>query len=72
MICFALVRAAVAPERVGRALSAMNFSFFGGAAVLQAASGVAASAGGIGAALVVFAAALVLCTLAFLRLPGPR
>jgi len=72
VICFALVRAAVAPERVGRALSAMNFSFFGGAAVLQAASGVAASAGGIGAALAVFAGALVICTLAFLRLPGPR
>ncbi len=72
VICFALVRAAVPPERVGRALSAMNFSFFGGAAVLQAASGVAAAAGGIGAALMVFAAALILCTLAFLRLPGPR
>lgn len=72
VICFALVRAAVPPERVGRALSAMNVSFFGGAAVLQAASGVAASAGGVGAALLVFAAALVVCTLAFLRLPGPR
>lgn len=72
VICFALVRAAVPPERVGRALSAMNMSFFGGAAVLQAASGAAASAGGIGAALLVFAVALVACTLAFLRLPGPR
>ena len=72
VICFALVRAAVPPERVGRALSAMNVSFFGGAAVLQAASGVAASAGGVAAALLVFAAALAVCTLAFLRLPGPR
>jgi predicted MFS family arabinose efflux permease len=72
VICFALVRAAVPPERVGRALSAMNISFFGGAAVFQAASGAAAAAGGIGAALLVFAAGLVLCTLAFLRLPGPR
>lgn len=72
VICFALVRAAVPPERVGRALSAMNMSFFGGAAVLQAVSGLAASAGGVGAALLVFAAALILCTLAFLRLPGPR
>jgi hypothetical protein len=72
VICFALVRAAVPPERVGRALSAMNMSFFGGAAVLQAASGAAAAAGGIGAALMVFAVALVACTLAFLRLPGPR
>jgi predicted MFS family arabinose efflux permease len=72
VICFALVRAAVPPERVGRALSAMNISFFGGAAVLQAASGAAAAAGGVGAALLVFAVALVACTLAFLRLPGPR
>lgn len=72
VICFALVRAAVPPERVGRALSAMNVSFFGGAAVLQAASGGAAAWGGIGAALLVFAAALAVCSLAFLRLPGPR
>nr|WP_248291555.1 MFS transporter [Neoroseomonas marina] len=72
VICFALVRAAVPPERVGRALSAMNVSFFGGAAVLQAASGAAAAWGGVGAALLVFAAALVICSLAFLRLPGPR
>ncbi len=72
VICFALVRAAVPPERVGRALSAMNVSFFGGAAVLQAASGVAAASGGLAAALLVFAVALTVCTLAFLRLPGPR
>ncbi len=72
VICFALVRAAVPPERAGRALSAMNISFFGGAAVLQAASGAAAAAGGVGAALLVFAGALVVCTLAFLRAPGPR
>jgi predicted MFS family arabinose efflux permease len=72
VICFALVRAAVPPERVGRALSAMNMSFFGGAAVLQAVSGGAASAGGVAGALLVFAAALVACTLVFLRLPGPR
>ncbi len=72
VICFALVRAAVPPDRVGRALSAMNISFFGGAAVLQAASGAAAAASGVGGALLVFAVALVVCTVAFLRLPGPR
>jgi hypothetical protein len=72
VICFALVRAAVPPDRVGRALSAMNISFFGGAAVLQAASGAAAAASGVGGALLVFAFALVVCTFAFLRLPGPR
>lgn len=72
VICYALVRAAVPPERTGRALSAMNISFFGGAAILQAISGAAATAGGIGAALGVFAIALLLCTLVFMRLPGPR
>nr|WP_255569443.1 MFS transporter [Neoroseomonas alba] len=72
VICFALVRAAMPPERVGRALSAMNISFFGGAAVMQAISGVAAAASGIGAALLVFAAGLILVSLAFPRLPGPR
>lgn len=72
VICFALVRAAVPPDRVGRALSAMNVSFFGGAAVLQAVSGIAAASGGLAAALLVFAAALSVCTLTFLRLPGPR
>jgi hypothetical protein len=40
--------------------------------VLQAVSGVAAASGGVAAALLVFAAALAACTLAFLRLPGPR
>lgn len=72
VICFALVRAAVPPDRVGRALSAMNISFFGGAAVLQGVSGAAAAAGGVGAALLVFPAALVVCTAAFLALPGRR
>jgi predicted MFS family arabinose efflux permease len=79
LVCFGLVisfqvlifpaaRAMVAPEQTGRALSAINTSFFGGAAVMQAVSGAAASAAGIAAALCSFAAALMLCSAGFLLL----
>lgn len=67
VLCFALLRAAVRPEEAGRALSAMNIPFFGGAAVLQWLSGGASALGGSGAALLTFALALVLGTLLFLR-----
>ncbi len=68
VLVFPITRAAVPPEQTGRALSAVNMSFFGGAAVLQAVSGAAASLGGIAAALCSFAAALLLCTAGFLLL----
>lgn len=70
---FALVRAAVPPEQAGRALSALNISFFGGAAVLQPVSGLAAAWGGVEAALATFAVFLVICTFGFLaiRSRGP-
>ena len=49
VLAFSLVRAAVPPAQTGRALSADNISFFGGAAVLQGLSGVAAALGrGVG------------------------
>ncbi len=72
VLCFALVRSAVSPEESGRALSAQNIFFFGGAAIMQGVSGIAAGFGGVAAALLSFAAALIVCTLLFLRLPGPR
>ncbi len=68
VLAFPMVRAAVAPEQTGRALSAMNIAYFGGAAVLQAASGVAAALGGIGAAIASFILALLVCTTGFLLL----
>jgi predicted MFS family arabinose efflux permease len=68
MVTFGLVRAAVPPEQTGRALSAQNISFFGGAAVLQGLSGLAAAWGGVAAALAVFALALLVCTGGFLWL----
>lgn len=72
VLIFPTTRALVAPEQTGRALSAVNISFFGGAAAMQAVSGVAASIGGVGAALCSFAAALVLCSAGFLFLRRRR
>ena len=65
---FALVQGRVTPDVAGRALSAMNIFFFGGAAVLQGLTGLAAAWGGIAAALLTLAAALVLGSAAFLWL----
>ncbi len=67
VLLFALLRASVRPEEAGRALSAMNIPFFGGAAALQWLSGGAYALGGSGAALLTFALALVLGALLFLR-----
>lgn len=68
VLAFSLVRSAVPPEQAGRALSAANLSFFLGAAVLQVLSGLMAGWGGIAAALLTFAAGLILCALCFLLL----
>jgi hypothetical protein len=46
----------------------MNVAFFGGAAIMQAASGVAASMGGIGAALMSFVVAVLICSIIFIML----
>lgn len=55
------------PEEAERALSAQNIFFFGGAAVLQGLSGLAAAFGGVAAALLTFAVALVVGVALFLR-----
>ncbi len=70
VITFSLIRAAVPPDQAGRALSAGNMAYFLGAAVLQAASGVAAALGGIEAALATFAVALVAGAVGFWVLSG--
>ena len=72
VLTFSLVRAAVPPDQTGRALSAQNISFFGGAAVLQAASGAAAAVGGVAAALLTLAVAVLVCTAGFLALRASR
>ena len=68
IIVFSLVRAAVPEAQTGRALSANNIAFFGGAAILQALSGVAAGFGGTAAGLLTFAVALLVCAGGFLLL----
>jgi predicted MFS family arabinose efflux permease len=67
ILCFALLRSLVQPEEAGRALSAQNIFFFGGAAVLQWISGVSAGLGGVAAALLTFAAALAIACALFPR-----
>jgi hypothetical protein len=60
-----MTRAVVPAEQTGKALSAVNLSFFLGTAVLQSASGPVAGWGGIGAALAFLAVAALVCTVAF-------
>jgi predicted MFS family arabinose efflux permease len=67
VLCFTELRNRVRPEEAGRALSAINMYFFGGAAALQALSGLAALAGGIAAALLTFALALLVGTALYAR-----
>ena len=71
VLLFPLTRSLVPAEQTGRALSAQNIFFFGGAAVMQGVSGVVASYGGVSAALSCFAVALVVCSLGFLWLMRP-
>lgn len=73
IVLFAMVREAVPPEQAGSALSANNMAFFGGAAVLQGVSGLAAwLGGGVAAGLATFPVAMLLCTLAFVVLMRGR
>ncbi len=65
-LLFAMTRAVVPPEQSGKALSAVNLSFFLGAAVLQAATGFAAALGGVSAALAFLATAVLCASLLFI------
>lgn len=72
VLVFSLARAAVPPEQTGKALSGANIAFFGGAAALQGLSGLAAGIGGVPAAILTFALALLACTAGFLWLGRRR
>lgn len=65
-LIFAMTRAAVPPDEAGKALSAVNLSFFLGAAVLQAASGPVGASHGPGAAIGFLGACVLACTVLFL------
>lgn len=71
-LIFAMTRAVVPPEQAGKALSAVNLSFFLGAAVLQAATGPVAALGGIGAALIFLAGAVLVASALFVAFTRPR
>jgi predicted MFS family arabinose efflux permease len=68
VLVFSMARAAVPLAQAGKALSAVNIAFFGGAAAMQWISGLAAGWGGVSAAILSFALALILCTTLFLWL----
>lgn len=65
-LVFAMTRAVVPPAEAGKALSAVNLSFFLGGAVLQAATGPVAAAGGVAMALAFLGAMVLLSTALFL------
>ncbi|MDQ1081720.1 MFS transporter [Pseudoroseomonas cervicalis] len=65
-LIFAMTRAAVPPDEAGKALSAVNLSFFLGAAVLQAASGPVGASHGPGAAIAFLGVCVLACTVLFL------
>ena len=71
-LAFSMARARVRTEETGRALSAVNLSFFAGASVMQPLSGVAAGQGGPGAGIVVIGVSLLIAGGAFLLLTRGR
>jgi predicted MFS family arabinose efflux permease len=70
-LLFAMGRSAVPPDRAGKALAAVNLSFFSGAAVLQAITGVVAAASGLTAVMAFLGMLLLAASGLFLALtPG--
>ncbi len=67
-LIFALTRDAVPAESSGKAMAAVNLSFFLGTAVLQAVSGPVVAGTSIGGGLLFYAACLAASTVAFLLL----
>lgn len=67
-LLFAMGRGAVSPDNAGKALAAVNLSFFGGAAVIQALTSPIARLWGLPAVMVFLAAVVLAATVAFLVL----
>lgn len=64
-LLFAMGRAAVSPDRAGKALAAVNLSFFGGAAVLQALTTPVATTWGLSAVMSFLGLVVLAATAAF-------
>lgn len=67
-LLFAMGRAAVTPDHAGKALAAVNLSFFAGAAILQAMTSPVAALWGLSAVMVFIAMVVLAATVAFLAL----
>lgn len=70
-LVYAMVRQAVAPENIGKALSAANLAFFLGTAVMQSVTSPVAAYWGLPAVLIVMAVCLVTGALIFFALTRP-
>jgi predicted MFS family arabinose efflux permease len=67
-LLFAMGRSAVAPDQAGKALAAINLSFFSGAAVLQVITGLVAAGLGVSAVIAFLGMVLLAATALFLAL----
>lgn len=70
-LVYAMVRQAVAPENIGKALSASNLAFFLGTAVMQSITSPVAAYWGLPTVLIVMAACLMTGALIFFALTRP-
>lgn len=70
-LIYAMVRQAVAPENIGKALSAANLAFFLGTAVMQSITSPVAAYWGLPAVLIVMAVCLAVGALIFFALTRP-
>lgn len=71
-LLFAMARTAVSPDKAGKALAAVNLSFFAGAAVMQAMTTPVAAAWGMPAVMAFIGLALIAATAAFVLLTRER
>ena len=65
-LVYGMTRQLVEAQNAGKALSAINLSFFLGAALMQSATGVVAAVYGLPAVLLFMAAGLIVGTMVFL------
>ncbi len=70
-LVYAMVRQAVTPDNIGKALSASNLAFFLGTAVMQSITSPVAAYYGLPAVLIVMAVCLTTGALIFFALTGP-
>jgi predicted MFS family arabinose efflux permease len=70
-LIYGMVREAVAPENIGKALSAANLAFFLGTAVVQSVTSPVAAYWGLPAVLIVMAVCLTTGALIFFALTRP-